>query len=196
MSGRGALIRRLGTGFALVASAVLLVACTGAEPDPTSTPTPTEAPSRPAADVDPVPIAFAPLRGTPAVSAALQHPSLSVKIDNHEEAPMNLLDPQELERLLPAETHSYASPIPTQSVSSDEFMPRPQTATQKRLEARIKDLGGELARRQGMSRRRFFQTAAGMAAAFVAMNEVYGSLYDVSPAEAQTPGQAHTDQLP
>ncbi|WP_395245969.1 DUF3048 domain-containing protein [Agromyces sp. MMS24-K17] len=84
MSGRGALIRRLGTGFALVASAVLLVACTGAEPTPT--PTPTEAPSRPAADVDAVPIAFAPLRGTPAVAAALQHPSLSVKIDNHEEA--------------------------------------------------------------------------------------------------------------
>jgi len=103
---------------------------------------------------------------------------------------MNLLDPEELERLLPAETHSYASPIPTQSVSSDEFMPRPQTPTQKRLEARIKQLGDRLARRQGLSRRRFFQTAAGMAAAFLAMNEVYGSLYDVSPAEAQTSGQA------
>jgi uncharacterized protein len=40
---------------------------------------------------------------------------------------MGLLDSDELKRLLPAETHSYASPIPTQSVSSDEFMPRPQT---------------------------------------------------------------------
>src|SRR5262245_62060979 len=117
----------------------------------------------------------------------------AAKVHHHEEAPMNLLDPAELERLLPAETHSYASPIPTQSVSSDEFMPRPQTPTQKRLEARIKELGDELAGRQGMSRRRFFQTAAGMAAAFVAMNEVYGSLYDVS--QAQERAQALSKQF-
>jgi len=32
---------------------------------------------------------------------------------------MNLLDPEELRQLLPAETHAYAGPIPTQSVSSD-----------------------------------------------------------------------------
>ena len=103
---------------------------------------------------------------------------------------MNLLDPQELRQLLPAETHAYRSPIPTQHVSSDEFMPSPQTRDQQRVEARIKDLGGELSRRQGMSRRRFLATASGMAAAFLAMNEVYGSLYDVSRAEAQTPEMA------
>jgi len=103
---------------------------------------------------------------------------------------MNLLDPKELKRLLPAETHSYAAPIPTQSVSSDEFMPRPQTEAQRRVEARIKELGGELARKQGMTRRRFFQTASGMAAAFLVMNEVYGPLYEVSRAEAQTPDMA------
>ena len=40
---------------------------------------------------------------------------------------MNLLDPEELRRLRPAEIHAYAGPIPTQSVSSDEFMPSPQT---------------------------------------------------------------------
>src|SRR5678816_1388781 len=103
---------------------------------------------------------------------------------------MNLLDPQELRQLLPAETHAYRSPIPTQHVSSDEFMPSPQTRDQQRVEARIKDLGGELSRRQGMSRRRFLATASGMAAAFLAMNEVYGSVYDVSRAEAQTPEMA------
>jgi predicted TIM-barrel fold metal-dependent hydrolase len=103
---------------------------------------------------------------------------------------MNLLDPEELRRLSPAETHSYPSPIPTQVVSSDEFMPGPQTPAQRRVEARIKDLGGELARKQGMTRRKFFQSAAGMAAAFVAMNEVYGALYDVSRVEAQTPEMA------
>jgi predicted TIM-barrel fold metal-dependent hydrolase len=100
---------------------------------------------------------------------------------------MNLLDPEELGQVLPAETHSYASPIPTQSVSSDEFMPGPQTVAQRRVEARIKELGRDLARQHGMTRRRFFQTAAGMAAAFVAMNDVYGSLFDVSRGEAQTP---------
>jgi hypothetical protein len=103
---------------------------------------------------------------------------------------MNLLDPEELRRLRPAEIHAYAGPIPTQSVSSDEFMPSPQTRDQRRVEARIKELGGELSRRQGMTRRRFLATASGMAAAFLAMNEVYGPLYDVSRAEAQTPEMA------
>ncbi|MGH7333665.1 MAG: amidohydrolase family protein, partial [Candidatus Rokuibacteriota bacterium] len=103
---------------------------------------------------------------------------------------MNLLNPKELSQLLPAESHSYPAPVPTQSVSSDEFMPRPQTAAQRRVEARMKELGGELARKQGLTRRRFFQSAAGMAAAFVAMNEVYGALFEASPAEAQTPDMA------
>jgi uncharacterized protein len=104
---------------------------------------------------------------------------------------MNLLDPEELSRLLPAETHSYPGPIPTQHVSSDEFMPVPQTRAQRRVEARLKTLGDGLARKHGMSRRRFFQTAAGMAAAFVAMNEVYGRLFEASEAEAQTPQMAN-----
>jgi hypothetical protein len=103
---------------------------------------------------------------------------------------MNLLDPEERNQLSPAESYAFASPLPTQSVSSDEFMPGPQTPAQRRVEARMKALGGDLARRHGMTRRRFFQTAAGMAAAFVAMNEVYGALFDVSRAEAQTPEMA------
>ncbi|HUF91824.1 MAG TPA: amidohydrolase family protein [Candidatus Limnocylindria bacterium] len=100
---------------------------------------------------------------------------------------MSLLDPDELRRLLPAEAYTFPAPIPTQVVSSDEFMPPPQTRAQQQVEARIKALGDDLARRQGTTRRRFLQTASGMAAAFLAMNEVYGPLYDVSPAEAQTP---------
>jgi len=103
---------------------------------------------------------------------------------------MGFLSAEELNRLLPAETFAYPSPIPTQSVSSDEFMPAPQTEKQREFEARIKEFGGELARRQGMSRRAFFKTAAGMAAAFVAMNETYGELYDASRAEAAIPEMA------
>jgi uncharacterized protein len=47
-----------------------------------------------------------------------------------------------------------------------------------------------LGERQGMDRRRFFQTAAGMAASFLAMNEVYGAIFDATPAEAATPALA------
>src|SRR5437762_13051007 len=97
---------------------------------------------------------------------------------------MGLLSDRELASLLPAETAAFPGPIPTQSVSSDEFMPAPQTANQRRVEARIKELGGQLARKHGMSRRQFLTTASGMAAAFVAMNEVYGPLYSASRAEA------------
>jgi uncharacterized protein len=41
-----------------------------------------------------------------------------------------------------------------------------------------------------MSRRRFFQTAAGMAAAFLAMNDTYGPIFGVSAAEAAEPERA------
>ena len=45
---------------------------------------------------------------------------------------MPTLDPEELAQLLPAETAAFRSPIPTQFVSSDEFMPLPQTRRQRR----------------------------------------------------------------
>src|SRR5262245_42504452 len=100
---------------------------------------------------------------------------------------MRLLSDDELKVLAPAETRAFPGPIPTQSVSSDEFMPALQTGRQRRLEARVKELSGELAKRQGLTRRQFLATASGMAAAFLVMNEEYGPLYDVSRAEAATP---------
>ena len=103
---------------------------------------------------------------------------------------MRLLSDAELRALAPAETAAFPGPIPTQCVSSDEFMPAPQTDRQRRLEARVKELGSELARKQGLTRRQFLATASGMAAAFLAMNEVYGALYDVTRAEAATPEMA------
>ena len=69
-------------------------------------------------------------------------------------------------------------------------MPAPQTRVQRRVELRIKELGGDLARRHGTTRRQFLRSAAGMAAAFLAMNEVHGPLFDVTRAEAQTPDAA------
>ena len=79
---------------------------------------------------------------------------------------MRQLSDDELKSVRPAETAAFPGPIPTQSVSSDEFMPAPQTQKQQRVEARIKEMGNVLARRQGLSRRQFLATASGMAAAF------------------------------
>ena len=102
-----------------------------------------------------------------------------------------MLSPDELQSLIPAETARFRSPIPTQSVSSDEFYPGLQTPKQREFEARVKTIGSALAKKHGVSRRRFFQGAAGMAAAFVAMNDTFGPIYLVSRAEAQTPELAN-----
>ena len=102
-----------------------------------------------------------------------------------------MLTPEELARVLPAETSSFPSPVPTQIVSNDEYMPSLQTEKQKEYEARIKTLGDDLAKKHGISRRRFFQTASGMAAAYLAMNDTYGPIFGVSQAEAATPEMAN-----
>ena len=88
------------------------------------------------------------------------------------------------------EADQLRSPIPTQVVSNGEYFPMPQTLEQKRVEARIGELAGETAKRLGMSRRRFLASSAGMASAFVAMNEVYGRFFDVNPLEMLGPAHA------
>ena len=88
------------------------------------------------------------------------------------------LSEDELSRVEPAELAGFRSPIPTQVVSNGEYNPPPQSQEQRRVEARIKELAGELAPRHGVSRRRFLASSAGMAAAFLAMNEVFGPLFD------------------
>ena len=53
---------------------------------------------------------------------------------------MSFLSEEELASLAPAESTLFRSPIPVQSVSSDEFMPAPQSAKQREFEARVKRL--------------------------------------------------------
>src|SRR6201990_872960 len=91
---------------------------------------------------------------------------------------------------MPSELCHYQTPIPTQIVASDEFYPDPQSERQREVETRLLAMADELGGKQGLDRRKFFQTAAGMAASFVAMNEVYGPLFDVTRAEAATPAMA------
>jgi uncharacterized protein len=100
------------------------------------------------------------------------------------------LTEEELSQLTPSEMVAHPTPIPTQVVSSDEYYPAPQSEKQRQVESRLLSLADDLGKRHGLDRRKFFQTAAGMAASFVAMNEVYGALFDANPAEAATPAMA------
>jgi len=65
----------------------------------------------------------------------------------------------------------------------------PDTGT-ARVEARVVASAGEAAGRLGLSRRRFLSGAGGMAASFIAMNEVFGRFFDASPVELVEPAAA------
>ncbi|MGE0626262.1 MAG: amidohydrolase family protein [Hyphomicrobiaceae bacterium] len=103
---------------------------------------------------------------------------------------MGFLTDDEIEALTPSEFLPHATPIPTQIVSSDEYTPPPQSRKQKEVEARLLAMADEIGGKQGLSRRQFFQTASGMAAAFVALNETFSPLFEASRAEASTPAMA------
>src|SRR5262245_54225200 len=79
------------------------------------------------------------------------------------------------------------APIPTRIASNEEFIPPPQSPEQKAYEARLAELSAQAARRQGLSRRSFLRTGSGMAAALLALNQVFGDCYDVSAAEVEDP---------
>jgi len=100
------------------------------------------------------------------------------------------LSAHELGQTAPAELDSFELPVPTQVVSNGEYNPLPQTREQRRVEARITELADDLGPRHGLSRRAFLASSAGMAAAFLAMNDVFGPVFEVSRAEAQQPGVA------
>ncbi len=58
-----------------------------------------------------------------------------------------MMSPEEIAKLMPEEAASFRSPIPTQPVSSDEFVPGPQTEKQREFEARVNQIGSELAKK-------------------------------------------------
>ena len=75
------------------------------------------------------------------------------------------------------------SPLPTQAVSNEEFIPRPQTERQKQLEGLIGDMAEVRARKLNMDRRSFMASSMGLATCFAASNQVYGKVFDVSDTE-------------
>src|SRR5438477_138802 len=79
------------------------------------------------------------------------------------------------------------SPVPTQVVSNEEFIPRPQTEQQKQIEALIGSLAEEKSRKLGVDRRSFMASSMGMATAFLASNMVYGRHWEVEEVETLEP---------
>jgi hypothetical protein len=86
-------------------------------------------------------------------------------------------------------------PIPSRIASNEEFVPPPQSAEQKEYEDRLARISDQVARRQGRSRREFLRSGSGMAAALLALNQVFGDCYQVEADEVDDP-QAFEERWP
>jgi uncharacterized protein len=105
------------------------------------------------------------------------------------------LSDAQLERCAPAETEPFQAPVPTRMVSNGEYMPHPQTDKQKHVEVRVKEIADRAAKKLGITRRQFLESTGGLAASFLAMNEVYGANFNVSQTELFEP-EAHDEHGP
>jgi uncharacterized protein len=81
----------------------------------------------------------------------------------------------------------FLPPIPARIASNEEFVPPPQSAEQKEYEARLAQISERAARRQGRSRREFLRSGSGMAAALLALNQVFGDCFEVAADEVDDP---------
>ncbi|MBI2207240.1 MAG: amidohydrolase family protein [Candidatus Rokubacteria bacterium] len=79
------------------------------------------------------------------------------------------------------------SPIPTRVVSNEEYAPLPQTREQAHVAALVRETARQNARALGVSRRAFLASGPGLAAALLAMNQVFGDVFDVEAVEAYEP---------
>ncbi|MEX2142109.1 MAG: amidohydrolase family protein [Pirellulales bacterium] len=86
-------------------------------------------------------------------------------------------------------------PIPARIASNEEFIPPPQSPQQKQYEARLREISERAAKRQGVDRRSFLRTGSGVAAALVALNQVFGDCYEVSAEEVEDQ-QAFAEKWP
>src|SRR5579871_1263640 len=87
------------------------------------------------------------------------------------------------------------SPVPTQVLSNEEFIPRPQSRKQQQVEHLIGEMAEEKSKKLGMDRRTFMASAMGMATCFLASNKVWGQVFDVEEAETFEP-QASAEKWP
>ena len=97
---------------------------------------------------------------------------------------MDFLTKKELKKYMRLRKKALKLPVPQRMMTNGEYHPKPQTKQQKEVEARLKEKADTLGKKMGMNRREFLRSASGMAAAFLAMNEVHGHVFNVDPAEA------------
>lgn len=103
-------------------------------------------------------------------------------------ADKGLLDDKQVEQCARADAAGLPrSPIPTRMISNGEYMPIPQTPQQKQVEAHLKELADTASKKLGIDRRRFLAGSGGMAASMLAMNEVFGQVFNVTLAELYEP---------
>ena len=74
-------------------------------------------------------------------------------------------------------------PLPTQVISNEEFLPPPQTTRQVKVETLALRLAEAASARLNVTRRDFLRRSGGMAAVFLAMNSVFGKVFDVLDVE-------------
>lgn len=67
------------------------------------------------------------------------------------------------------------TPFPTQVVSNEELLPRPQSKLQAQVEHLIGEMADERSKKLGMKRRDFMRSSMGMATCFAASNAVFGA---------------------
>ncbi len=87
------------------------------------------------------------------------------------------------------------SPMPTQLVSNEEFIPRRQSKEQKHVEFLIGEISARNSTRLGMDRRAFMASPMGLATCFLASNRVFGANFDVDEAET-TEAAASAEKWP
>ena len=101
------------------------------------------------------------------------------------------LSDEQLERCGPAEQEPFQGPVPTRMISNGEYMPHPQTRKQKQVEARVQELADKASKKLGITRRQFLAGSGGLAASFLAINEVFGNkFFNVSAIELFEPAAA------
>ncbi len=101
------------------------------------------------------------------------------------------LDERQIKEIASLDDGSSGWPVPTQMISNGEFLPIAQTAQQKRVEHELGQLADRHSRKLGVSRRAFLRSSAGMSAAFLAMNTVFGSYFNDADAAALDPDVAN-----
>jgi len=82
------------------------------------------------------------------------------------------LSDAELKRTAPAEIAAFRGPIPTRSSRTANTTRCPRRRSNAASRPGV-GAAGDLAPKHGLSRRKFLASSAGMAAAFLAMNDVF-----------------------